>query len=112
MYNENNLNSDASPKLNLKATKTSIEKAGSKHSIDVSKSTVNQDNESDNGGEVDLLDALNDFMDFDKDENQDSSEYGLDDSDSISSLDEDEKLLMRIKFADNIMSRYNQDITL
>jgi hypothetical protein len=47
---------------------------------------------------AELIGALDDLMGID------SSEAGSEDS-----LDQDEKWLMKIKFADNIMTRYNQE---
>jgi hypothetical protein len=61
----------------------------------LSRSTVDKDGEVDG---ADLLGALDDLMGIE------SSEAGSGDS-----LDQDEKWLMKIKFADNIMTRYDME---
>ena len=104
IYNINLLNDDISQAANSKTR--------SKKSTNVSKSTMNKSfNDLENMEEGDLLDALNDFMDARSDDNNES-DTSLGKSDSVTSLDQDEKMLMRIKFADNIMSRYNKEIEL
>jgi hypothetical protein len=61
----------------------------------LSRSTVDKDGEVDG---AELLGALDDLMGIE------SSEAGSEDS-----LDQDEKWLMKIKFADNIMTRYDME---